>query len=201
MEMMMNKQIVLINSQAERQLVEINKYLFQYDNDTGFSLEFGNAWNHEEILLRAFSVEGDSNKNELNVSLLVRPFSADTVYVKPLGLQQDPELLVREVAKPRQLPKVMVVAANSQQHAIEVAQIVCVYENGLAITVNIPQSEFPKLAMEEIGIEVRVLPTAESSAQKMARISFELSAANLITLKPQVWEPKFACHTGKCNYN
>ena len=195
----MNKQILLIDKQGQRQPVEVSKYIFKYDNGTNFSLEFGNAWNHEELLLR--SAANDGANSELSVGLSVRPFSADTVYVKPLGLLQDPALLVRESDKPNILPQVLACTFDGQQLAVEIAQIVCIYENGLAITIHIPISDFPRLAMEEIGIEAKILGSGIANAERVARLSFEINAANLLTIKPLIWEPKFACHTGKCNYD
>lgn len=194
----MDKQIILVATDGSKQPVAINKYQINYNNGTGLTIEFGSAWNHEEILLRALNF---SAGNDVAVNLLVRPFAANSVYVKSLGLQSDPELVIREVARASELPEVFAVDGNGELNATAVSQIVAIYENGMTITINIPVSKFPLLAIEEVGIEAQILTIGDTRSEKMVRLTLEIQAANLVSIKPVVWEPKFACHTGRCNFD
>lgn len=194
----MEKQIILVAADGSKRPVAVSKYQINYNNGTGFSIEFGTAWNHEEILLRALN---HSNDTGIGVSLLARPFAANTVYIKPLGLAQDDALLVKEVARASELPQVFAVGIAGDLTPIAISQIIAIYENGMAVTINIPTTKFPLLAIEEVGIEAQVLAVGDAKSEKLVRLTLELQAANLLSLKPAVWEPKFACHTGRCNFD
>lgn len=194
----MEKQIILVAGDGSKQPVTVSKYQINYNNGTGFSIEFGTAWNHEEILLRAIDVQ---TRNDVTVDLLARPFSANTVYIKPLGLQQDSALLVKEVDRASELPEVFAVGVTGELTPIAISQIIAIYENGMVVTINIPTAKFPLLAIEEVGIEAQMLNLGDSKSEKLVRLTLEIQAANLVSLKPAVWEPKFACHTGRCNFD
>lgn len=190
----MKKQVILINKAGQRQAVDVNKFAFTYPNGAQIILEVGQQWHEAGITLRSSC---DKPADELNTHLILRPNGSTELYCRPRLTQSDPELIVKEIITPETTPNVFAILADGQSHLIDIQQIVIFYENGVVFHLDLVA--FPVLARGELLVKVSYIATDKSQAPTLVSLLCEPNDADSVLIKAKLWEPNFACHTGKCS--
>lgn len=191
---MMKKQVVLINKAGQRQAVDVNKFVFTYLNGAQIMLEVGQQWHEAGITLRSSC---DKSTDDLNTHLILRPNGSTELYCRPRLTQSDPDLIVKEIITPESVPSVFALLADGQSHLIDIQQIAIFYENGVVFNINLVV--FPDMARGELQVKVSYIATEQSQVPTLVSLLCEPSDADSVLIKAKLWEPNFACHTGKCS--
>ncbi len=190
----MKKQVVLINKAGQRQAVNVNKFVFAYLNGAQIILEVGQQWHEAGITLRSLC---DKSTEDLNTHLILRPNGSTELYCRPRLTQSDPELIVKEIITSEAVPSVYAILADGQSHLIDIQQISIFYENGVVF--NFELVSFPALARGELLVKVSYIAIDKSQVPTLVSLLCEPSDADSVLIKAKLWEPNFACHTGKCS--